>query len=195
MQNLLIKFDAWLTRLFYDAKKHEKESLREILTQKRRILSAEAVKNASANVVAQITELPAFRGATNILIYYPIQNEIDVRALRTFAPEKRFFLPIVHRKDIELREYTGDKELKRGKFGIPEPQGESYRGKIDLILVPGIAFDKQGNRLGRGGGYYDRFLRKYSSAKKVGVGYNFQLVKEVPTNWRDVRMDSVMVSD
>ncbi len=188
--------DAILTRLLHNRKKSEKQSLRELLTQKRRVLLPEAVKNASASVMEQIVDLPVFCAAKNILIYYPIQNEIDLRGLLQLAPEKHYFMPAVqHHKNMELREYTGDKKLKRGKFGIPEPQGESYTGNIDLILVPGIAFDKQGNRLGRGGGYYDRFLRKFRRAKKIGVGYNFQLVKSVPTDWHDVRLDEVVVSD
>ncbi len=195
MQNLLISLDAWITNLFYDRKKYKKEAIREVLVQKRRILSPDVVSTASASVVAKIAELPAFRQATNVMIYYPIQNEIDLRGLLELAPEKHYFMPVVHSRDIKLSEYKGRKYLKRGKFGIPEPQGEIYTGKIDLILIPGVAFDSQGGRLGRGGGYYDRFLKKYRKTKKVGVGYTFQIVKEVPTNRRDIRVDEVILND
>ena len=89
--------------------------------------------------------------------------------------------------------YRGNALMQRGKFNIPEPQTEPYTGNIDLILIPGVAFDRKCNRLGRGGGYYDRFLahRKYSQL--IGVGYDFQLVDQVPAERHDMRLQGVIV--
>ena len=83
--------------------------------------------------------------------------------------------------------------MHRGKFGIPEPTTQPYEGHIDLIIVPAVAFDKEGHRLGRGGGYYDRFLKKYPRATLIGVGYDFQLVEKVPTERHDRKMHRIVL--
>ncbi len=195
--NYIMHFLSFLDYLFEQLphRRHmrEKESLRAVLLQKRRILTPEQVATASANVVAQIASLPTFQKAHRVLFYYPVHNEIDLRSLYTIAPNKEYFLPSVHHKSIKIKRYTGEDNIHRGKLGIPEPKVESYNGPIDIILIPGVAFDKKGHRLGRGGGYYDRFL-KIRSSLRIGVGYKFQLVKHVPNNWLDKRMDIVIVS-
>ena len=89
--------------------------------------------------------------------------------------------------------YEGNAKMHRGKYNIPEPTTEPYVGDIDLILVPGVGFDKRGNRLGRGGGYYDKFITRLGrKTLLVGVGYDFQLVEEVPANRWDKRLDYVV---
>ena len=85
--------------------------------------------------------------------------------------------------------------MKAGEsFGILEPVGELYTDydSIDMIVVPGVAFDRQGNRLGRGRGYYDKILKETRAAKKVGICFDFQFVEEVPVDELDVRMDLVV---
>lgn len=79
-------------------------------------------------------------------------------------------------------------------FGILEPVGELYTDydAIDLIVVPGVAFDRHGNRLGRGRGYYDKILKETRVARKVGICFGFQFVEEVPVDELDVRMDLVI---
>lgn len=172
-----------------------KQSERRVLTeQKRRILSGEQVAEYSALVVARIEQLPVFREANTVMLYYPVHNEVDLRPLLAkYACQKTFLLPVTHRRGIEVRPYEGEASMRKGRFGIPEPLTNTYTGKIDLILVPGVLFDHQGHRIGRGGGYYDRFLRKNSRSVKIGVCYPFQLQKEaIPHTWLDVRMDGVV---
>ena len=89
--------------------------------------------------------------------------------------------------------YEGNDKMHRGKFNIPEPTTDPYTGKIDLILLPGVAFDLKGNRLGRGGGYYDRYLSQIDKDTiLVGVGYDFQMIEEVPSGKHDKKMDYVV---
>ncbi len=190
--NILILIDSWLDRLPIKRNRRLKQELRAVLSQKRRVLRAEQVETASAAVVDKVMASVEFQKAKTVMLYYPIHNEIDLRGLLRLAPEKQYFLPVTHRKSIEVRSYAKGDKLKKGKFGIPEPQTEAYKGKMDLILVPGVAFDKKGHRMGRGGGYYDRFLKRFRHAKKVGVAYKFQMVKKVPTSWHDVKMDRVI---
>ena len=108
--------------------------------------------------------------------------------------EKRILLPVVVGDDLELRLYTGPEDLKPGAYGIEEPTGELFTdyADIDFIVVPGVAFDRNGNRLGRGKGYYDRLLPRIPSAHKAGICFPFQLVEEVPAEPFDIRMDEII---
>ena len=110
---------------------------------------------------------------------------------------------------MELRRYTGRQNLREGAFGIMEPVEENHgdcscdssvakiMGTVPVILVPGLAFDAAGHRLGRGRGYYDRFLSSlftshFSLSTSIGVCFDFQKVPEVPTDEHDVPVDEVI---
>ncbi len=179
---------------FFRSHKREKEELRAYLAQRRRILSPSDVEICSQEVVEQIIALPEYQHAQKVMIYYPIHNEINILPLTTLSPEKTFLLPVAHRHSLEIREYQGEQSITRGKFGVPVPTTPTYTGDIDLLLVPGVAFDNKGNRLGRGGGYYDRFLKHYSKTMKIGVGYRFQLQEKLPHNRHDTPLNKVIVS-
>jgi 5-formyltetrahydrofolate cyclo-ligase len=144
--------------------------------------------------VERIELLPAFQKAQTVMLYYPIHHELDLRALLTkYAGQKTFLFPVTHRHSIEVRPYDGEEMMKKGRFGVPEPQTPTYKGTIDLILVPGVAFDEHRHRIGRGGGYYDKFLAKQLLAIKVGVCYSFQLQKHsIPHTIKDHKMDMVI---
>lgn len=174
--------------------KQDKKRVRELLAQKRRLLSKEDIAEQSSKVVAAVEQMPSFQSAKTVLIYYPTHNEVDLLSLiKRYKKEKTFLFPVVHRKTMTACPYEGNAKMHRGKFNIPEPTTEPYVGDIDLILVPGVGFDKRGNRLGRGGGYYDKFITRLGSKTLlVGVGYDFQLVEEVPANRWDKRLDYVV---
>ena len=95
---------------------------------------------------------------------------------------------------MELRRYTGPSDLAIGAYNIMEPTGEVYDDykEIDLAVIPGVAFDAEGNRMGRGKGYYDRFLPLVPQAYKLGVCFPFQKVDSIPTDEHDIRMDEVI---
>jgi len=103
-------------------------------------------------------------------------------------------LPVVREDELELRLFTGEDKMVQGSsFGIYEPTGDVFEqiDSIDLIIVPGIAFDKNLNRLGRGKAYYDKLLCS-TKAMKVGVCFDFQIVDNIPTESHDVKMDDVI---
>jgi 5-formyltetrahydrofolate cyclo-ligase len=168
--------------------------MRELLSQKRRMLTVEMVRESSDQVVSLIEQLPAFQAAQTVLIYYPTRNEIDVLSLiKKYKRTKTFLFPVVKGRSMDACPYEGNEKMHRGKYNIPEPTTAPYTGKIDLTIVPGLAFDAKGNRLGRGGGYYDRFISATKSQSLlVGVGYDFQMVDSVPTNLFDKRMNYVV---
>jgi 5-formyltetrahydrofolate cyclo-ligase len=171
-----------------------KSKMRELLVQKRRMLPSAERAMFSEQVLQQLEQMHCFRDAKTVLLYYPVQNELDVLPLvKKYKREKTLLFPVSHRRGITVHPYAGNEHMHRGKFGIPEPTTPAYEGKIDLILVPGVAFDAKGRRLGRGGGYYDRFIKKQTHAVLVGVGYDFQLVDEVPAARHDQRVHRIIL--
>ena len=182
----------FLQRLPANRLKKKKEETRALIQQKMRRMSPVERVEASKVLVDRIKSQEAFRNAKVVMLYYPIQNEPDLRPLmEEYKDKKIMLLPVAHRKDIEMRQYIDKEHMHVGHFSIPEPTGEPFKGEPDLIIVPGVAFDKSFNRLGRGGGYYDRFLKHFTKATKFAVAYDFQLVKKVPVASHDIKMDGI----
>lgn len=170
-----------------------KQDMRAILMQKRRILTKEQISEYSAAIISKLEEMPEWQNAQSVLLYYPVHGEVDMRPLlEKYKDEKLLLLPVAHRRSMEIRKYMGHDNLRMGRFRIPEPQGPAYTGKVDMIVVPGVGFDRQLRRLGRGGGYYDRFLKNYRHAPHVAVAYDFQIVKEVPVTILDKRVSCIV---
>lgn len=151
----------------------------------------------SAQVVEQIEHTVCFRQARTVMMYYPLPDELDLRQLlQKWCTIKQIVLPVVVENDIRLKLYQGQEFMRQGAFGIFEPDTNQWFTSfeaIDLVLVPGIAFGADGSRLGRGKGYYDRFLPCVPQAWKIGVGFPFQLMTSVPTEPNDVYMDQIIV--
>ena len=158
------------------------------------MMTPEEVTEQSGRIIAQLERMSAFQEAKTVLLYYPIHNEVDMRPLLDkYAGQKTFLFPVTHRRSMEVRPYDGEDMMRKGRYGVPEPQTETYHGSIDLIIVPGVVFDQHCHRIGRGGGYYDRFLLKHPQAKKIGVCYSFQLKKHgMPHSLRDRKMDRII---
>ena len=162
--------------------------------QKRRVMSASDRQIYSQQILDQLEQMTCFHEAKTILLYYPIQNEVDVLPLvKKYKREKTLLFPVSHRRGMTVHPYAGNEHMHRGKFGIPEPTTPAYDGEIDLVIVPAVAFDAKGRRLGRGGGYYDRFIKKLTHTVLVGVGYDFQLVDEVPAARHDQRVHRIIL--
>lgn len=171
-----------------------KQRIRELLIQKRRMLAAEERSSLSESILSQLEKMTVFREAKTVLLYYPKNNEVDVLPLfKRYKRDKTLLLPVTHRDRMTAHPYEGNDKMRRGKFGIPEPTTPEFQGKIDVIIVPAVAFDRAGNRLGRGGGYYDRFLKKQPHATLIGVGYDFQLVDEVPVRKHDQKVHRIIL--
>lgn len=174
--------------------RREQAVMRAVVEQRRRLLTEEEVRESSMRIIAQIEQMSAFREAQVVMLYYPIHNEVDLRPLLTkYEGQKTFLLPVTHRHSMEVRPYDGEEMMRKGRFGVPEPQTATYKGHIDLILVPGVVFDYHCHRIGRGGGYYDKFLSKHLTTKKIGVCYDFQLKKhDVPHRLSDRKVDRIV---
>lgn len=174
--------------------KFRKERLRKKMKHLRRNIGHE-VRTAKSQIIANIIEeLPLFQNAQTVLLYYPIGREVDSSMLlHKWHNKKVMLLPSVVDHHMELHQYVGHEAMKKGKFGIPEPTTDVWKGeKIDLILVPGVAFDRQKYRMGRGGGYYDRFLSKHMDVPTIGLAYDFQIVDKLPIQHHDQRMQYIV---
>ena len=150
----------------------------------------------SAPIMRQVEELPQFQESQTILLYWSMEDEVQTHDfVNRWYKEKTLLLPCVDGNDLRLRQYTGPECLKEGEqFGIGEPTGPEYTtlDNVQMIIVPGVAFDRSGNRMGRGRGFYDRLLKSTPRAYKVGVAFNFQMVDHVPIEDFDVPLNAVI---
>lgn len=154
------------------------------------------LRSQSDEILALLENHPAFQAAQTVLLYHSLNDEVNTHSfIQKWSNRKRILLPVVKDNDLELCVYTGPEDLKTGKFGIKEPIGVPFTdyASIDIAIIPGVAFDHKGNRLGRGKGYYDRLLR-YIPAYKVGICFPFQLIEEVPAEEFDIRMDIIITN-
>ena len=170
-----------------------KKELRQMLRQQKQQHSA---AEASA-VISRLKENPHFQQARVLLLYSALPDEVPTQTLldELVAEGKTVLLPrVTSDTEMELRRYTGTDDLQAGAFGILEPTGERFTDyeTIEVAVVPGMAFDRQGHRLGRGKGYYDRFLTKIPHAYKIGICYPSRLLDFVPTDDNDILMNVVI---
>jgi 5-formyltetrahydrofolate cyclo-ligase len=178
--------------------KEQKNAVRKEIQQQKHLLSSQQKSEASNTVFNQFEMLDEFKKAKNILCYWSLTDELSTHNfLEKWQGEKIFFLPrsCANDWDLDVVRFEGKDRMSRGAFNILEPQGEAISDLaiLDLIVLPGVAFSIEGDRMGRGKGYYDRLLNKIGNCFKVGVGYHFQLRDRIPTEPHDVKMDKVFV--
>ena len=154
-------------------------------------------KEMSKEILMQIEENPTFQKASVIMAYWSMDDEVFTHEfVQKWASQKRIILPVVNEDELLLKEFKGVKEMVTGdRYGIPEPDGQVFGNPelIELIIVPGVAFDTSKNRMGRGKAYYDKLLRN-SDAFKLGICFNFQLFDHVPHDELDVQMEEIISS-
>ena len=175
----------------------KKEELRTHIRMMKGQFTEAQLRDMSARVTARLLANPAISGADTILMYYSLADEVCTHDVidKLVGMGKTVLLPVViNDTNMELHRYTGPQDLQDGFFNIMEPVGEVFDeyDSIDVAVVPGMSFDTRGNRLGRGKGYYDRFLPKLKNAYKIGVCFDFQKMPGIPTEENDVKVDIVI---
>ena len=147
------------------------------------------------------------RRAQRIACYLPNDGEMDLTPLiaRLWALGRKSFLPVLHRRKLWFLPYTSGTPLTNNFFGIPEPDISAQKRcparALDIVLMPLVAFDESGNRVGMGGGYYDQtfsYKSKNCALKKphlIGVAYEFQCVAELPASWWDIGLDGILTEN
>ncbi len=179
--------------------RHTKYELRRRLRKARRSLSVRDRTDADRRICAKLERLPAFRHAQTIAAYLAFDGEPSVSSLFDDA-RKRFLVPVIRAKQMKFAPLSADTDLRANRFGIAEPshQIRERTRSIDVVLVPLVGFDESGNRLGMGGGYYDRhfsFLharRIYFRPRLIGVAYELQNINEIPADPWDVPLSGIV---
>ncbi len=153
----------------------------------------------SHRILERLEQTDLFRSASRIALYHALPGEVQTAGfIEKWHTEKTLYLPAVEGDDLRLLPYRGSEHLKTGSFGIFEPtEAETSPATaiaypaLDLIIVPGIAFDRHNNRLGRGKGYYDRLLAELH-IPKIGICFDFQLFDAIPTEPFDKKMNLII---
>lgn len=173
---------------------NEKSLLRkEVRVRKKQFTEKELIAQ-SEPLIKRVLSHPRLQEAKTVLLYNSLADEVYTHDLiqQLHQEGKRVLLPVVMSDtEMELRLYKGQDFFKSSSYGILEPIGEPFTdfSSIEFALIPGMAFDSQKNRLGRGKGYYDRFLPLLINAYKVGICFPFQFLPTIPTDPTDQRVD------
>jgi len=173
----------------------QKKKLRKEIRNLKKQQTQEQKETASASIIESIEKQPFFKNAETVMVYWSMADEVITHdAILKWHREKRIILPCVNGDILELREFTGIDSMKEGDFfGILEPKGPIFTelNALDLIIVPGVAFDINNNRMGRGKAYYDGLL-KTTNAFKLGICFDFQLLENIPADSHDIPMDGII---
>ena len=153
----------------------EKSTLRKNIRNLKKQFTRDQLITMSHPVIDRLLCHPKLVQANTIFLYYSLPK-------------------VIGDNEMEIRLYQGKKSMCEGDFHIMEPEGPVFTdyASIDIAVVPGMSFDTEGNRLGRGKGYYDRFLGKVPCVYKIGICFDFQKVDHVPAEPTDIRMDEVI---
>jgi len=183
-----------------------KSTLRKQIIERRESLSRQQVEEKSRAVMNCLVSLPEFIKASTVMSYMDFRNEVRTREIIAFCLSngKRVAAPRVDKSGgkgasklvaYEIRDL--EKDFEPGTFGLLEPRTDESRivapEEVDLVLVPGVVFDRKGNRIGFGAGYYDRFLaRTRNDCIKAAVAFDFQVLDEIPAEEHDIPMDIII---
>ncbi|MEA3317021.1 MAG: 5-formyltetrahydrofolate cyclo-ligase [Bacteroidota bacterium] len=174
---------------------NKKKEIRKQIVKLKKSIPFEVKKEKSDIILRKLEKNKNFIEANVMMLYWAMKDEVNTHDfILKWYKKKKIILPAVKGENLELKVFSGMDSMKEGEsYKILEPVGETFLdyNKIDIILVPGVAFDKNFNRLGRGKAYYDKLL-KMTKATKLGVCFDFQIVNEVPVDEHDVKMDFVI---
>ncbi len=173
----------------------DKKTIRTNMLQQREGLSRKQCLDMSSFIINKLKEHPFYIEAQSIGIYVSFKNEVETYLyLQSFLDEKE--VAITKITDLGQMEYVWInqlEDLEDGKYGIKEPKGNTFidPSELDLLIIPLVAFDNKNNRIGYGGGYYDRYLQRYKG-NTIGLGYSFQKVDIIPIDIYDKPLDNII---
>lgn len=182
-----------------------KKEIRKEARQLRDSLSTQEIRSKNAAIESKLWQLIQERNFESVMFYIAFGSEVRTQGCvsRAISSGIKTIVPVCsddgERQLLPSRLLDLDSEVEAGKFGIPEPKPEFRRPfppeEIDLVVVPGLAFDEKGHRIGYGGSYYDHFLVRCPQALHVGMAYEIQIVEEIsPSEW-DVSVHKIITED
>lgn len=194
-----------------------KQELRRLIRERKALCPVEERLRLSEDICRKVMQHPRWQESHTVLLYHALPDEVDTSLLLNSVLENKqsasqtskplplterngggggegplILLPVVVGDDLELRIFDGS--TAEGAFHIQEPTGQLFTdyASIDLAIIPGMAFDQAGHRLGRGKGYYDRLLPRLAHAYRLGICFPFQMLDSVPTEEHDIPMNEVI---
>jgi len=172
-----------------------KNQLKELILEKRNSLPKQEIIEKSRKIKGNLSNLDYYKKSKTIMFFVSFNSEVDTHdMIRDALKNKPVVVPKVAHHEIEPSLIIDFDNLIPGKFGVLEPietMKIAYKN-INLVLVPGIVFDKEGHRIGYGFGYYDKFLKKVPKAIKIGLAFDFQVVDKIPKETHDVPVDLIV---
>ncbi|QEK11485.1 5-formyltetrahydrofolate cyclo-ligase [Crassaminicella thermophila] len=179
-----------------------KKIIREEILKKRKALSSNEITRKSDKIFHKLKTFPSYQNAENVMVYLDFRNEVKTNKIidDLLEENKNVLIPISIPKTREMilsQLLDPKKELVKGTYGILEPKKEYIRKVnpeiVDLIIVPGVAFDPRGYRIGYGGGYYDRFLDKISkNVLSIALAFDLQIIDNIPNDSFDKPVDYII---
>ena len=181
-------------------KRDEKNLIRKQMKQLRADMTRTERFEKSMQIFEKLITVPEFKRADRIYTYVSMDNEIDTIMLIDYSLsiEKRVFVPRVSGKDMEFYEISDISELSPGYMGLYEPDingKEPDYSRTGFMCMPGLAFDRSYNRIGYGGGFYDRYLSVENKLYKAALAYEAQLLESIPAQDGDVRPDMIVTEE
>ena len=187
-----------------NGEKEKKELLRKRIKSLLNDSSISLLEEKSSIIQSHLYSLPEYKNSSVVMFYVSTDKEVSTRAPieKAISENKQIAIPfILKSKNIMLPcKITDFKDLNPGPLGILQPSKEKIQTvslpSIDLIIVPGIAFDKKGNRVGRGKGFYDRFLKLANpKTPKIALAFSCQIAEQIPSKEYDIAMDKIITED
>ncbi len=173
----------------------EKKEIRKLIFARRRQLDAGELERRSQMICKRIMELEQWKTAGCVYAYMDCKGEVCMRPIleTAWAEGKRIAVPKVFGEEMRFFYIQAYEETAPGYYGIPEPTGgEEAVCEDALMIMPGVAFDKEGRRCGYGGGFYDRFLSVHTGLTTIAPAFEFQIVEEVPKDVFDIAPHTVV---
>lgn len=170
-----------------------KKEIRQLIRERKAVCTMEERQAQSKDICERLMQTEQWKEAQIVLLYHALPDEVNTEMLLS-TKGKHILLPVVVGDDLELREYCGT--THEGAFHIQEPVGELFVDceSIDLAIIPGMAFDHEGHRLGRGKGYYDHLLPRLTKAYRIGICFPFQILEYIPSEAHDIPMHEVITT-
>ena len=178
-----------------------KKEIRSCILKQRRAQSKETCEKSSMVIAEKLLALPEYRKAKNIYAYMDFSGEVKTEMIlkESLRLGKNLWLPRVNGDIMDFFRVRSKDDFEIGAYGILEPKGESKAGKEEardgFMVVPGVAFDADRNRIGFGGGYYDKYLELYPELFTAAVAFGFQIVEGVPTEANDIRPQKLITEE
>ena len=173
-----------------------KSEMRRFIKNLRREMTDETITEVSNQIYKNLIELDLYKNAKSIFVYLSMDKEIDTSKIINHALEddKKVFVPYLENKNMSLRRLKSLDDLTEGAFGIKTSKNNESITNPDLSLVPGLSFDKNKNRLGYGGGYYDKYLAN-SQTTSIGLFADVARSFEIPTDETDISLDYILTEN